>query len=330
MQVRGIRLVVVVVGLALGTAACGRYSIRSIRSAKAFKDGNVFYAKADYKNAAVHYEEATRQDPNFGYVYFFLGNSYDNMFKASKKGDPDNDANLPKAVDNYKKAIEKLNGNTPEEDKYRKLSYEYLIAAFGPDKLNDFEQAEPIANQLIQLEPNEPGNYQALGRLYEEQGRYDEAETMFKKAVEVKPNDPVGYQVLAGYYNRQGEFDKMIDAFMQRANMEPNNPEAWHTMGTYYFNRVTTEKKLTKDQAKQYVQTGIQDEDKALSLNAEYPEALQFKNLLLRLQANLETDPAKQKQLIAEADSLRAKANALQAAQSADSVGPATGKAKKK
>ena len=54
--------------------------------------------------------------------------------------------------------------------------------------------------------------------------------------------------------------------------------------------------------------TGIEAEDKALALNPDYFEALTYKNILLRMQANLEKDPAKQKQLISEADDLQNKA----------------------
>lgn len=313
MQSRFARIAVLVVGLAVATSACGKYSISSIRSLKAFKDGIALYQKGAYRDAVPLFESAIDLNPNFGLSYFFLGNSYDSLYKPSHKGEADNDANLPKAVENYRKAIEKLaNSNEPQAAQYRKLSYEYLIAAYGSDKLNDFSQAEPMAKELIALEPNEPGNYQALAKLYEDQGQYDEAEAMFRKAVDVKPDDPVGYQLLAGYYNRQGQFDKTMDAFQRRASMEPNNPEAWHTMGTFYFDKVQRDKSLSKDVAKGYLQSGIQAEDKALALNAAYYEAVTYKSLLLGLQATLEKDPATQKKLLAQAGQLRDQALALQ------------------
>jgi len=321
MRSRFTRLVVLVAGIAVATSACGKYSISSIRSLKAFKDANEFYARSEYKGAIPLYEKSILHNPDFGYTYFFLGNSYDNHYKPSHKGEPENDAYLPKAVENYRKAIDKLQGQPGEQAaQYRKLSYEYLIAAYGSDKLNDFEKAEPIARELIATVPNEPGNYQALGKLYEDQGRYDEAEASFIKAIEVKPSDPLGYQILAGYYNRQGEFEKTIDAFQKRANMEPNNPEAWHTMGSFYFDKVSRDKALDKKVGLSYTMKGLEAEDKALALNAEYFEALSFKNLLLRAQANFEKDPARQKALIAEADQLREKAIALQAKQNASAA----------
>jgi tetratricopeptide (TPR) repeat protein len=313
MQFRFTRMIVLVAGLAIATSACGKYSINSIRSLKAFKDGAELYQKGSYREAAPLFEHAIQLNPDFPFSYFFLANSYDNMYRPSRKGEADNDALLTKAVENYRKSIDKLaNSTEPQAAQFRKLSYEYLIAAYGSDKLNDFSQAEPVAKELISLEPNEPGNYQALAKLYEDQGEYDQAEAMFKKAIEVRPNDPIGYQLLAGYYNRQGQFDKTMEAFQQRASMEPNNPEAWHTMGTYYFDKVQRDKSLSKAAAKNYVLAGIDAEDKAIALNSEYYEAVTYKNLLLRLQANIETNPAVQKKLLAQADDLRERALALQ------------------
>ena len=41
---------------------------------------------------------------------------------------------------------------------------EYLVAAYGADKLNDPAKAEPVVQQMIQLEPGEPTNYFALAQ----------------------------------------------------------------------------------------------------------------------------------------------------------------------
>ena len=59
------------------------------------------------------------------------------------------------------------------------------------------------------------------------------------------------------------------------------------------------------------MQSGIEAVDRALNIKDDYMEAVAYKNLLLRLQANLEKDPARQKQLLAEADKLRDRATEL-------------------
>ena len=70
-------------------------------------------------------------------MYFYLGNSYDNLYKPSEKGKPENDALLQKAVENYTIAVEKLNANDPTEAKIKGLALQYLMAAYGSEKLDD-------------------------------------------------------------------------------------------------------------------------------------------------------------------------------------------------
>lgn len=318
MQVRFIRMAALAVLVSVVAAGCGKYSISNIRSLKAFKDANTLYRKGEYRSAIDRYQDSVQFNPDLGFAYFFLGNSYDMLYKPSKKGDPENDANLPKAVENYRIAIDKLTGSEdPQEQEILKRSYEFLIAAYGIEKLNDFGQAEPVAREMISVEPDNPANYQALGGLYEGQARIDEAEVEFKKAIEIAPADPYGYQMLAGFYNRQGEFEKTMEAFLARAEMEPNNPEAWHTMATFYQDEASRDKSLARAKQVEYITKGIEADDRALALNPDYFEALSYKNILLRMAANFERNPTLQKQMMDEADRLRNRAIEIQKQQRA-------------
>jgi tetratricopeptide (TPR) repeat protein len=302
------------VAAALIVSVAGCAKIGELKGMKAFKSGNTAYQQQDYKAAATFYEEAVQADPDLqhGQPYFFLGNSYDNQYKPSRKGEADNDALLDKAVQNYQTASEKLSASPNEDDKkLGKLALQYLVAAYGADKMNDPAKAEPVVQKMIQLEPTEPTNYFALANIYEQAGVYDEAEKMYLAAKEAKPTDPTVYMQLAGFYNRQGEFDKTIDALEQRAQREPNNPEAFHTIASFYWDETTRDARLSPQEKKGYVQKGLEAVDKALALKPDYVEALTFKGLLLRLQANLETDAGKQQSLLKEADQLRDRANDL-------------------
>jgi tetratricopeptide (TPR) repeat protein len=324
MQFRFSRLVVLVVGLSLAASACGRYSIGSIRSAKAFQDGIGLYQRGDYVPAAEHFTEAIRLNPDFPFSYFFLANSYDKMYRPARKGEAENDGYLQKAVENYRASIDHLKGRSEEQaPQFLNLSYQYLIAAYGSDRLNDFAKAEEAAKELIATTPDEPGNYQALARLYQDQGRNEDAEAMFVKATEVRPNDPVGYQMLANYYNQQGDFEKTIGAFQKRADLEPNNPEAWHTIGTFYYDKALRDTRLPLPEFRKMVTAGIAAEDRALKLNDEYYEAVTFKGMLLGLQASRESDTGTQKRLLAEATSLRERSLDLRKKQEAAAAVPA-------
>ena len=326
---RLIRVFALVIAVGISTTACGKYSIGNLRSLMAFKEANQLYQRGDFKRAIPVYEKAISFNPDMGVVYFFLGNSYDNLYKASHKGEPDNDANLTKAVEYYQKATEVIKEEDIQGPQIRKLAYEYLIAAYGVDKLSDFEKAEPIAAKLIALEPNEPGNYQSIGKLYEDQGRYEEAEARFNKAIEVRPNDPLGYVMLAGFHNRQGNWEKTMEAWEKRAKIEPNNPEAHHTIGGFLYDKALKDYTLSQATKRQYVERGLAAEDTALSLHADYFEALSFKNLLLRLKAGMEPDLKKRQALIDQADKLRDRAIEVQKAQNSSQAASDAAAAKK-
>ena len=302
---------VLALGLTVGlgaTAGCGRYSISNLKAVKAFKDGSEAYKKSDFVKASELFEESVKHLSDQGVVYFFLANSYDQQWKPSRKGEPANDALMDKAVTNYQIAVDKLSGDTENDKKYRQYAYEYMIAAYGPEKLNDFSKAEPIALKLIQLNPNEPNNFQMLGIMYEGQGRYDDAEAMFKKAIDAKPNEPSGYTAIASYYNRQGKFEETMAALEKRTTYEPNNPEAYHYMATFYQDKIEKHVQLPNETKRRYAIKGIEAEDKALALNPNYTDAVVYKNILLRQQARFEKDPALQRRLIAEAEVLYKKA----------------------
>jgi tetratricopeptide (TPR) repeat protein len=291
------------------TAGCAK--VAQLKAMKSFKNANQAYQRQDYKNAASLYEDALRDNPDLSQAYFFLGNSYDNLWKPTKKGDAANDALIEKAADNYRKAAEKLTTDKPEDAKLRTLALQYLVASYGPDKLNDPSRAEPVVERMIKIDPSDLTNYVALARIYETAGNVDKAEDVLLRAKDVRPNDPSVYLQLASFYNRQNQFDKTIDALTERAAKEPTNPEALYTIATYYWDKSYRDARLNANQKKEYVQKGLEAIDHALQIKPDYMEALVYKNLLLRLQANLEKDPAKQQALIKQADQLRDKAEAL-------------------
>ena len=295
-------------GLGLAVTGCGQ--IANLQARMAFREANGLYQAQDWKAAAEKYEEVLAlnpTDPQMQTSYFFLGNSYDNQFRPGRENDPANDALLQKAIENYKLAAERIK----ENPQIRTLSLQYLVAAYGSDKLNDPSQAEPLLKQMIEMDPKESANYFLLSRLYEDSGDYENAEAQLVKAREMRPNDPVVYTTLAAYYDRQGEFDKLIEALEARTAQEPNNPEAYYTIATYYFNKASRDFSLSNAEKGKYAQAGLAATDKALALNKDYFEALVFKNLLLRVQATVERDRARQLALLKEADQLRDRAEEL-------------------
>jgi predicted Zn-dependent protease len=303
-----------VLGLAVFFAAgCGK--VNQLKAAKAYKAANAAYQSQDYKTAAELYQasvEAAPDYPDFSPAYFFLGNSLDNLWKPSKKGDPANDKLLEDAAKAYQTAADKLNAaENPEYKKYGKLALQYLVAAYGAEKLNDPGKAEPILQNMIRMDPGDPANYFMLAGLYADAGEYDEAERIYIAAKDARPNDPAVYTTLAAYYNRQGQFDKTMAALEQRAAKEPDNPEAFQTMAVYYWDKANKDSRLNANEKRDYIAKGIASSDHALQLKPDFSDGMIYKGLLLRLQANLEKDPAKQQDLIKKANELHDKGEEL-------------------
>jgi tetratricopeptide (TPR) repeat protein len=295
--------VVAVVGLSMAASGCGRYSFSALKAQKAWKEANDRYQAQDWKTAAEKYEYALQQDPGKAEAYFFLANSYDNLYKPSRAGEAENDAYIQKAIENYQKAVD--HDPNPE---MKKLALKWLVAVYGADKLNDPSKAEPVVQQMINLDPADPENHAALSKIYEDAGRYDEAETALLKARDARPNDPLVYQQIAGFYNRQGDFPKTMEALHKAAELEPNNPLGFYNLATYYEEKVRKDFRITPAQKKEYIEKGIEATDRAIQLNQDYAEALTYKNILLRHQMRIETDRNKQQELEREADRLRNRA----------------------
>ena len=313
----------IVATLSVSLVGCNYYSMLMAR--KNFKEANGLYTQAEYAGAAHAYEltiadsGAFEAAPELTVAYFYLGNSYDQMYRPSMRGEPENDDLLVKAVENYRLASEKIIDNPDMQQ----LSMEYLVATYGPDKLNNPGAAEPIIRRMIELNPNEVANHVALARLYEDAGQADEAESILRRIVELQPGDPSVYLQLAAFFNRQEMFEETIAALRNRARIEPDNPEAYYTLATYFWEKAFRDFRLNDEEQAGFVAEGIVAVDQALQLKDDYHEAMTYKNILLRMQANATTNKSAQDALIAEADELRTRAEELRLEQQERAVAAA-------
>jgi tetratricopeptide (TPR) repeat protein len=311
MGLRGRAVTVVTVTLlAMTLSACDR--IASLQAKQTLKDANTLYQAQNYRGAVAKYEEVLQRDPSQSVVYFYLANSYDNLYRPNKPGAAPEPAMLDKAIANYKIAIERA-----PDPQMKKLSLQYLVAAYGPDKLDDPSQAEPILQEMIKLDPSDTAAYFVLARIYEDAGNLDESEAVLLKAKEAQPKQSVAYQQLAGYYQRQGDFPKVIETIQQRALLEPNNPEVHYSIASYYWDEAYRNTRLADAQKREYAQKGLESVDRALAVKPDYVEAIVYRGLLLRVQAGLEKDAKRQQELLSQATALQEKAADLKKKQAA-------------
>ena len=114
------------------------------------------------------------------------------------------------------------------------------------------------------------------------------------------------YLELARLANVQGRFDDTIAALRGAAALEPGAAEPQHRIAVYYWDHIrSNEGKLDAESRLALLRQALAAEDAALVAQPGYMEAMTYKNILLRMQANLTADRAEQQRLIAEADALR-------------------------
>ncbi|MEO7791579.1 MAG: tetratricopeptide repeat protein [Vicinamibacterales bacterium] len=319
---------VIVAALSLSLVGCGQFG--RLQASKHFKDANALYAQQDYRGAAVEYKGAIEADPSLNEAYFFLANSYDNLYKPARKGNALNDSYLQDALKNYKIASEKLIDDKPETKLLRKRTLQFMAALYAKDKLNQPDEAEPVVKQLIAMEPNDTGSYFALVRIYEEAGKVEDAEEILKQAQAAAPDKTEVWSTSAQFYNRKGEFDRAMESFQRITQLEPKNPQNFYQMAVFYEEKVRKDFTIKPAQQADYLNKGMEAVDKALELRPDYFEALTYKNLILRQQASkVEKNPAKQQELLKKADEFQKKAIDIQKLQRGAPAAAAAAGAKK-
>ena len=311
---RNLFTVIAIGALVLPLSGCTFFD--ELGAMRTFKDANIAYGRGFYEEAIELYEgvleviDASGGESDLAQeltpAYFYIGNSYDSLYRPGSQ-DPESLGQLDEAIRYYELAVEKI-----QDRSLRLLSMQYLVAAFGPDKANDPSRSEPVLRAMILNDPENPDNYFRLAQLYEEAGHFEDAESIYQSVQTFRSEDPVVYLQLAGFYNRAGEFESTIDALEQRAQIEPDNPEAFYTIATFYWEKAFRDFRITQDQKREYIVAGLDASDRALVLNPRYVDALVYKNILLRMQANETEDLDLRDDLIAEADELRTMAESLQ------------------
>jgi TonB family protein len=120
-----------------------------------------------------------------------------------------------------------------------------------------------------------------------------------------------------------GDANKTESALLKEVKEQPN-AGSYHALGVLYFEKAFRGRSLTPEEKRKLIADGLAAEDSALSYDSDFVDALIYKNLLLRLQAELETDPAERTRIIGEADLLRTRALAIRKQQPGTTHRPGT------
>jgi len=132
------------------------------------------------------------------------------------------------------------------------------------------------------------------------------------------------YLELAGLESRQNRYPDALEALRGAAALEPDSAEGQHRVATYCWEFAQKGTDLDAATRLKYIRDGIAAEDRALALKPDYREAMTYKNILLRMQANQTGDPGERARLIAEADALRDRVMEMQRLENSQSPTPGT------
>ncbi len=132
------------------------------------------------------------------------------------------EAQLLREVDAYDEVFKLLDKNLEKIPDQPDLLYDRALAA---DKIGKFDIVEKDLRRLIELKPDNPHAYNALGYSLAERGlRLPEALALIKKAVELSPEDPYIMDSLGWVYYRMGNFSEGLNylnlAFATRPDPE--------------------------------------------------------------------------------------------------------------
>jgi tetratricopeptide (TPR) repeat protein len=238
------------------------------------------------------------------------------------------------AIEYYEKALELAEEEGEFQEQlgiYRQYAAEQLAAIYRDNK-DDFVSAEKYALMLLDMEPDKPERYYALGDIYErfhdadEMPLLDKAIEAYEKPVEMSPDEPIAYRQMAAILNRYGRFDETMRWLALARDIQADNPEGFYLMATHYWDKVYRDPDLNMDQRREFIDRGLEELERARELNSEYVDALVYTGLLLREQAKLEEiDGNKKKadELIEEANVYRDRALELKKEQEAEAAAQA-------
>jgi tetratricopeptide (TPR) repeat protein len=285
--------------LVLVFSSCEKLNVGRLSANYHFSKANQFFKDGKYRKAITEYENALKDNPAMVDAYRYLGESYKSLYKPAVET-PENKDIAQKALDAFTKAYE---ANPTNKE---------IIFSLGDmyDKLKNFSEAEKYFLKILDLEPNNMGNYYVVAEFYKRYAGENEAlrakaESMYLRRIELDPENPQGYAYIANYFENLAPspevYDKANEYWSKRIELEPNSAEAWLAMGV---NRWSRSYRFQNVPAAERLKTALQSLnslEKATQLDPDYPEPYSWLSVLHRsVLARLEPD--KEARHNAEAD----------------------------
>ena len=190
-------------------------------------------------------------------------------------------AQYPQAVDHFKTAVE-LDPNFPTARLYLATAYmqQYIPGADSADNMQMANAAQSQFQEVLNKDPKNTLAIASIASLLFNEKKLDEAAQWYQKLISVDPKNKEAYYTLGVIaWTKALVADGEARAKM---GMKPDDPPP------------LKDKKLRAEVASKnssIIGEGIQDLDRALSIDPEYDDAMAYENLLYRQKADLEESP---------------------------------------
>ena len=231
------------------------------------------------------------------------------------------------ALKHYQKARE-IDKSFPDLD--RLIGYSligmYVPEDKSPANLQHADNAIVELRNYLKKRPDDRIAREALINLYLNADRITDAINYFRDWLKTHPADIEAVRSIATLYAKQGNFQESLNWYEKITLLDANNPEAFYTYGVVCYEKVAKNPPQDVAERLAIIERGKGALTKAASMRKDYFEAMVYLQLLYRQQAPLETDPAKQQQLLAEADRIRNEAIAIVKKKKAEATAAAAGK----
>jgi len=157
----------------------------------------------------------------------------------------------------------------------------------------------------LQKRPDDRIARDALINMYLNANRTSQAIDFFVNYLKGHPGDLDAVRSIATLYAKQGNFNESLNWYEKITLLDSKNPESFYVYGVVCYEKVAKNPPANPAEKISIITKGENALQKAIQMKPDYFESMAYLNLLYRQQALVETDPAKQQALIAEADKIR-------------------------
>ena len=221
-----------------------------------------------------------------------------------------NKEDYKEALTRYTKARQFDSKSFPDLD--RMIGYSRIGLYVPDDKSPANEKNADLAiaelRKYLRKKPDDRIAREALINLYLNANRTSEAVNYFRDWLQTHPADLEAVKSIATLYAKQGNFNESLNWYEKITLLDAKNPESFYIYGVVCYEKVAKNPPADPAEKMAIIQRGEAALQHSIDLKPDYFESIVYLNLLFRQQALVETDPAKQQALIAQADALKNKA----------------------